>query len=379
MPFVEKGVLNTVKDLIRFRTVNGRENEMKNAVKYIKRFFEDVPVFINEHSFDSCPALVITTKDTKNPKIFLQGHVDVVDGEDAQFQPIIKADRLYGRGSVDMKAFDALAMHLVWDAALNHPDLDLGLMLTFDEEIGGQKGAAKLAEMGYSPDILINGDGGYNHAVIHAEKGILKIKLCASSNSGRHPYPWEGENAFDILVREYQKIRELFPGQALATDTDNWYTTCSSYDIKVKNDSFSAPHYAEMKINIYFTDNLTADQLYNKIQRTIKQVEISKITESERVYLPADNRHVLEFQQIMQENFEQPIVIRSENGSSDARYYTNMNIPILIVKAVGEGHHTAQEYLHIPSLKPLYQSLETFIQRHAGKTAAVLEQAVFND
>jgi succinyl-diaminopimelate desuccinylase len=371
MPFDEKGILTTIEDLIRLRTVDGNRGQMHQAFEYIKSFFGNSQVHITEYNFNDYPALVITTKNTMRPKIFLQGHIDVVDGKDSQFEPVYKGEYLYGRGSVDMKSFDALAMHLVREAALKNPHLDIGLMLTFDEEVGGKNGAAKLAELGFWPQILINGDGGYNHAVIHAEKGILKIKLSASSNSNRHPYPWEGENAFDILVREYQKIRALFPSQALATDADNWYTTCSSYDVRVKNDALSAPHYAEMKINIYFTHDLAADQLYQKISKTVKQVELSKIAESERVYLPADNAFILELQQLMQENFKEDIVIRSENGSSDARFFTNKGIPILIVKVVGEGHHTDKEYLHIPSLKPLYIALQTFAVRYAKQNSYI--------
>ncbi len=378
MPFVDKEVLTTIEALIRFRTVDGQMVEMNKAADYIKNFFAGVSVFIKEYRFKEYPALVITTKNTSTPKLFFQGHVDVVDGADEQFQPVRNGARLYGRGSVDMKGFDAIAMHLIRDAALHQPELDLGLMLTFDEEIGGQNGAAKLAELGYFPEILINGDGGYNHAVIHAEKGILKIKLCASSNSGRHPYPWEGENAFDILVREYQKIRQLFPGQAKATNEDNWYTTCSSYDVNVKNNAFSAPHYAEMKINIYFTEAVRAQELYANIQNMVEQVELSKISESERVFLPADNPYVMELQHILSEHFSQSITVRSENGSSDARYFTNKGFPILIVKVVGEGHHTPEEYLHIPSLKPFYESLETFIKRHALRTAGVEHQVAAN-
>ena len=42
--------------------------------------------------------------------IVWNGHVDVVPGKIEQFNPIIEGDRLYGRGSADMKAGVAAMM-----------------------------------------------------------------------------------------------------------------------------------------------------------------------------------------------------------------------------------------------------------------------------
>ncbi|RLD12997.1 hypothetical protein DRI50_08070, partial [candidate division KSB1 bacterium] len=258
MQFVDdpklNGILETINDLIRFRTVEGQFDVFEKTVKYVYDFFHGSDLHIEQFRFNRFPALVITQNKTRTPHFFLQGHLDVVQGKDEQFVPRLQDGKLYGRGSVDMKGFDAVAMHILRDLSMAGTDLDAGLMLTFDEEIGGANGAAKLAEMGFLPRILINGDGGYNYAVIHAEKGILKIKLSTHSASGRHPYPWDGQNAFDLLVRDYRRIMHLFEEQKLATEDNNWYTTYSSYDIRVENEPSFAPHYAEMKINIYFTE-----------------------------------------------------------------------------------------------------------------------------
>ncbi len=360
----QQALLRTIMDLIRFRTVDGEFAEFDRTVEYVRRFFQGTPVHITEHRFNNYPALVLTTRQTTHPRIFLQGHLDVVPGESAQFSPKIKGDRLYGRGSVDMKGFDALAMHLLRELALHQPDADVGLMFTFDEEIGGANGAARLAEMGYGADMIINGDGGYNHAVIFAEKGILKIRICTEAIPGRHPYPWQGENAFDVLIRNYQNIISLFPEQWKATEEDNWYSTYSVYDVKVENKMHSPPHRAEMKMNFYFTEPVTPDELLEKIRLHARHVSIEKVSGSERVYLDPNNSAIRELRDIMEKHFRRPIAIRSENGSSDARFFTRLGVPILIVKVVGEDHHGPREHLVIPELMPLYRSLEEFIQRH---------------
>ncbi len=360
-------ILETIQDLVRFRTIDGRFDEFENAVRYIESFFKNTSLHVEKMYFQKYPALVISGRGGKHPHFFLQGHVDVVDGHDDQFNPKIESKKLYGRGTVDMKGFDAVAMHLLRDLASEAPEIDAGLMLTFDEEIGGQNGARQLAAMGYEPDILINGDGGYNYAVIHAEKGILKIKLSTRSESGRHPYPWDGQNAFDLLVRDYRQIMQMFDEQKMADENNNWISTFSSYDIVVKNEPSFAPHYAEMKINIYFTDDLSADEILKRIKQLVRYAKVEKLTASERVYLPPDDKHVLVMRDIMQRHFGRPIEIRAENGSSDARFFTDKGIPIIIVKMVGENHHGPDEHLLIPEIMPMYRSLKEFMITYSNK------------
>ena len=374
----QDAILNTLQDLIRLRTVDGRFDEFEKAVRYVEAFFVGTPLSVEKKYFNKYPALIISRNKSKHPFFFLQGHLDVVDGAEHQFQPVIKGDALFGRGSVDMKGFDAIAMHLLKDLATQEPAIDAGMMLTFDEEIGGANGAKKLAEAGYLPKILINGDGGYNYAVIHAEKGILKIKLSTQSESGRHPYPWDGQNAFDLLVRDYRQIMHTFEEQKLATEDNNWFTTYSSYDIKVENEPSFAPHYAEMKINIYFTEDVTADEMFEKIRKIVRFAKVEKLTASERVYLPPDDEHVLTMRDLMQTYFQHPIEIRAENGSSDARFFTNKGIPIVIVKVLGENHHGPDEHLYIPGIMPMYRSLRAFLQTYGhDKIKAEPNETVF--
>ncbi len=358
-------ILQTISDLIQFRTVDGQFDTFENVVQYVQNFFADSNLFINVLRFNRYPALVITQNPTKNPQFFLQGHLDVVDGSPEQFVPKIHDNKLYGRGSVDMKGFDAVAMHLLRDFALSQKNVNAGLMLTFDEEIGGANGAEQLAKMGYLPKILINGDGGYNYAVIHAEKGILKIKISTQSESGRHPYPWDGQNAFDLLVRDYRKIMNLFEEQRLATENNNWFTTYSSYDVIVKNEPSFAPHYAEMKVNIYFTENVSAEEMFQRIKQVVQFGKVEKISASERVYLQKNDRHVLAMRKIMQQNFGRNIEVRTENGSSDARFFTNHDIPIIIVKMPGQDHHGPNEHLYVQDIMPMYYSLKEFIEKFA--------------
>ncbi len=80
--------------------------------------------------------------------VVLSGHVDVVpiDGQEwttDPFELIQKGSRLYGRGSCDMKGFDALALCAVPKALAAGVKRPIQLALTYDEETG-MEGAYRL-------------------------------------------------------------------------------------------------------------------------------------------------------------------------------------------------------------------------------------------
>jgi acetylornithine deacetylase len=73
--------------------------------------------------------------------IVLSGHTDVVpvDGQDWSTDPFVlteKDGRLYGRGSCDMKGFDALAIWAMVEAKRRGVTRPLQIALSFDEEVG---------------------------------------------------------------------------------------------------------------------------------------------------------------------------------------------------------------------------------------------------
>ncbi len=73
--------------------------------------------------------------------VVLSGHTDVVPivGQDWSSDPWIVTERdgrLYGRGTCDMKGFDALALHALQKAVCSDLKRPLQIALSFDEEIG---------------------------------------------------------------------------------------------------------------------------------------------------------------------------------------------------------------------------------------------------
>ncbi|NIU59932.1 MAG: peptidase dimerization domain-containing protein, partial [Phycisphaerae bacterium] len=82
-------------------------------------------------------------------------------------------------------------------------DLQFGVMITADEEIGGANGARQaLKEI--KAEFCIALDGGGLNKIVIKEKGIVKLKLIARGKTAHGARPWLGENAIENLINDYQ-------------------------------------------------------------------------------------------------------------------------------------------------------------------------------
>ncbi|MDQ4128984.1 MAG: M20/M25/M40 family metallo-hydrolase, partial [Actinomycetota bacterium] len=90
------------------------------------------------------------------PRILLHGHVDVVPGEESQFEPREEADELYGRGVFDMKGALAAMMYAIEDLRALGCEASVELLVVPDEEDehGWRTGAELLIQNGHVGDFL---------------------------------------------------------------------------------------------------------------------------------------------------------------------------------------------------------------------------------
>ena len=123
--------------------------------------------------------------------IVLSGHTDVVpvDGQDWATDPWTvteRAGKLYGRGTCDMKGFDALALHALQRAQEADLKRPLQVALSFDEEIGC---------MGAPPLIEAMDRAGLPKAGI-AIIGEPSMMKCVTGH--------KGSSGFDVHVKGYE-------------------------------------------------------------------------------------------------------------------------------------------------------------------------------
>lgn len=300
----------------------------------------------------------------RKPDVLLQGHIDVVSGNKIDFTPRIVGDRLYGRGAADMKASVAILMSVFAEIAQYTDTPSLGLMLTGDEEIGGANGAEwYVRTKKLTPKLLINLDGGYGEEISYAEKGILYARIQTHGTSSLATYPWNGDCAFEKLSQVQHILKKRFVAQRRATDSDNWVDTCTVLSI-----SGGSPRVkrvmdtAEMTVRIAFTGNYAPEDMLKHLRTRLPLTTITPLLTAERVYTNPRHPSIRRFQKIYAEHLGVSVSLRGENGSSDARFFSQLHIPMIITKPKSGNAEMDNEWVSLKSCEILRKTLLQFIQ-----------------
>ncbi len=146
--------------------------------------------------------------------LVLSGHMDVVPATEDEwrsdpFASVDDGERIYGRGSADMKGFLAVALNVAMSARqLKRP---LVLVYTYDEEVG-TIGARDLVErwpeVESLPTRTIIGEP-TTMRVVRMHKGHLKAKITLFGLSAHSGYPHLGKNAIEAAARVLVSLRKL--------------------------------------------------------------------------------------------------------------------------------------------------------------------------
>ena len=144
------------EDLVRIPTENPPGSHVRDCVERIGVEFRTLGLEYQIHEVPESPMDAprvwlesFVGEGTKT--LYFHGHCDVVPAADeTQFVPRRSGDRLFGRGSSDMKSGLA-AMIYAARALLEHGKLRdgrIGITIVADEETGGKWGSAHLARNG---------------------------------------------------------------------------------------------------------------------------------------------------------------------------------------------------------------------------------------
>src|ERR687895_534789 len=76
---------------------------MQSAAGFVKGWLEARDVEVTGTIHNGRPVLTATVGAGHGPTLIRHGHLEVVPGRPGRFPPAVPGDRLYGRGSYDMK------------------------------------------------------------------------------------------------------------------------------------------------------------------------------------------------------------------------------------------------------------------------------------
>ena len=212
---------NSVKiltDLIGFKTISGEDNSLlidycddilKKLGATSFRTYDDEKKRINLFA-----TLKAKNSNTKKP-IILSGHTDVVPVSKGwssdPFTATVKEDKLYGRGSCDMKGFIACALAYAPVFSKSNLDRDIHFSFTFDEETACQGAPILIEELkkrDIKDGICIIGEP-TNMKIIDAHKGCYEYTTYFKGLAGHSSAPHKGVSAVEYASRYVNKLIEL--------------------------------------------------------------------------------------------------------------------------------------------------------------------------
>lgn len=357
-------ILSLTQKLIAIESIKSKPENLQKAVKIIADYFHNTKLIVRRYEKNQKPSIVVLTKDTKHPKLFLNVHLDVVEAEPDQFQPKIERDKLYGRGSFDVKGYVAMCAVTLKKCFQDNPRISLGLMLTTDEEIGGENGVGYLLNQEkYTCEVAFVPDGGVKLTeILTDEKGVLHLKLIAHGKAAHGAFPWKGENALDILIETYQKIRKQFPNPR---DEQDWKISLNLGKIVGGQAPNKVPDQAEMLLDIRFPAPETPETIIQKVKQLItdKHLQIEMITSGGFFHTEPSNPYLQTYQKIAEAYLQKKVNLIKYPAASDARFFSEKGIPVIMNRGQGGGQHGVGEWASISDYEKASEILMKFIKK----------------
>ena len=210
--------IKILTDLIGFKTISGNNNSP--LIDYCDAILKEngvstFRVFDNNKERVNLFGTIEANKSNGKKPIILSGHTDVVPVSKGwatdPFDATIKDNKLFGRGSCDMKGFIACALAYAPIFSSSNLDRDIHFSFTFDEEtacIGAPILIKELKKREIHDCICIVGEP-TNMKIIDAHKGCYEYTTYFEGLAGHSSQPEKGVSAVEFAARYVNKLLEL--------------------------------------------------------------------------------------------------------------------------------------------------------------------------
>ncbi|KAJ6644971.1 Succinyl-diaminopimelate desuccinylase [Pseudolycoriella hygida] len=312
------------------------------------------------------------------PNICFAGHVDIVPAGDEAlwlgdpFIANIVGDKIYGRGTVDMKG--AIACFLA--ASLNfiklNPNLkgSISFLITSDEEGKAEYGTKEMLKYLYRDtpypqkliDLAIVGEPTNYHQIGDTAKigrrGSINFDLILYGTAGHVAYPSQASNPIPYLIYILNDLvnYRLDEGSEFFQES---HLEVTSIDVG-NNVTNVIPGKITSKFNIRFNDNHSSYSILKLVEKIIENTCVKYNTEYKLNYVTAAECFIQEpkgliadFIEVVTDTTQMVTKLSTSGGTSDARFIRNY-CPVVEFGLCFSTAHKMNEYTEIRDLQRLY-------------------------
>ena len=365
-------LIATIEDLIRFRTETGNAAEIAKAAQYIKDKFAHTSAQVEIFQCDASPVIFLRNVDTLDFDVLVLGHIDVVPAADEMFEPVIKDGKMFGRGTLDMKSFAAVALNSMEYVVTHKLPLKFGIVLSTDEEKGSKSTESFLAAY---PEIkarivLDNDVGGDITKIVSKCKNPVFVKLIAEGKEAHGSTPWAGVDANELLMQAWQNIRQIYPyfSAELPAPDDKWIDTVHFAKIEGGQVSNIISNYAEALLDFRLTETSSVANLEKNLQKCMPHgVQYKIVSASTPVVMDENNPDILNYKRFAENIMRRPIEFEHIGGATDSRAFAVKGSTVIMHSGTGDGMHASGEYVEIESVNQIADIQIKFLEHLAAK------------
>lgn len=308
---------------------------------------------------DGLPMALLHPPGVPRPPLLLHAHLDVVPAPDAAFAPRRDGDRLFGRGAADMKGAAAAMIHLAVELLVR--DLPFGLLLTFNEEVGGRATSGRGTETflrdlaGYRPAFFLSGERTGLRIAQHS-KGVLHARIRMAGRSAHAATPWEGRNALEALIDGLAAMpRGGSPDGPTLTVTG----------VEGRGAANVVPDSAEAIVDARFVARSDRDRIVAELRSCLPDASITFDLDEPGARCPDDDPHLEALRGALRAEGLEPVCYTKPHAS-DVRLANELGIPGVVFGPEGGEVHGDGEWVSLPSLVRYREALRRFVMSAAG-------------
>ncbi len=333
---------------------------------------------------------IINFKNVKNlyaklgrssPNFCYAGHTDVVPPGNIKnwttnpFKPIVKNNKLIGRGANDMKASIACFVAAVSRFKNQNRNFkgSISLLITGDEEgiaVNGTKRVVKyLKRKREKINFCIVGEptnpNKLGEMIKIGRRGSLTGRLTVIGSQGHVAYPHRANNPSNTIIKILKRIKDL----KLDKGTKNFQpSNLEVTKINIDNHADNViPESAEAVFNIRFNDKHSSTSLKRKLNKIFKTVTKNNKSRfkvnyevSGEAFLTKPSKTTYMIQNAIKKITGIKPKLSTSGGTSDARFIKNI-APCLEFGLVGKTMHKIDESVSVSDLRKLTKIYENIL------------------
>jgi succinyl-diaminopimelate desuccinylase len=349
--------------LVSYYPISSDQKAVKSLLDYCLKVmngsgsFSDAKILSN----GGVNSLYASTRGTKKPFVMLNGHIDVVAASKLQQNLQLKGNKAYGRGALDDLFATAIFLTLIEELQSDLSTLDLGVMLTGDEELGGTHGVGTLVKKGYIPSLSIMPDAGNGFGDLNTGcRGIYNCEVTIKGKSHHGSRPWDGDGAANKLVSFLSELLKLTP------NTESALFTIVATKLEAGDSMNKAPASAKAHLDIRYESEAILPRIQKELNRLLKKYngKVTNVSAGVAFNLDLENELVKDFMNLYKTKSDK-VTLSKTTGSSDARYFAALKVPVIMLRPLGADIHGDNEWIDIEELEKIYELIKEYLLKIA--------------